>query len=245
MSLEEFECSGGVKRGLIRHGINPLCPALFSFCVDRAYGLPTSEFDIWCLDDTTLGSTVVESVLSDLANTISVMHQSGLAISAAKCELILLNHSQEEEQRTLNGFRELLLNVRLLKEGEDHLLEHEELQGMIERLKTIDSHPALVLKSCFAIPKLQCILRAWPPFKIWNSCNSLRRAVMDLSSVNFSADIWKQAALPVSLGLLGFGKRQTWLLLLLYPPVTPLRTLLSRCYRRLCPHRLLTIRPRQ
>lgn len=111
------------------------------------------------------------------------MHQSGLAISAAKCDLILLNHSQEEEQRTLNGCRELLLNVRLLKEGEYNSLEHEELQGMIERLKTIDSHPALVLKSCFAIPKLQCILRAWPSLRIWNSCNSLM-IVMDLSSVN-------------------------------------------------------------
>lgn len=71
-----------------------------------------------------------------------------------------LKHSQEEEQRTVNGFHELLLNIRLLNEEEYQLLgcpltlaaaipvlqrKHEELQGIIKLLKPTDSHPALWL----------------------------------------------------------------------------------------------------
>lgn len=101
----------GVQQG------DPLGPALFSLGVDRASRLPTSEFNTGYLEDATLGGTI-EKLLFDLPNLISELHQSELAINDAKCELILHNHSQEEKRRTLNRFRELLLNTRLLKEKE-------------------------------------------------------------------------------------------------------------------------------
>ena len=211
--------SSGLQQG------DPSGPALFSLGVDKASRLPNCDLNIWYLDDATLGGTAQE-VLADLANVIAELQEAGLTVNDSKCEIILLNHTSVEEEETLSGFRDLLPNIRLLREQEFQLLgspltmaaadpilqkKQDELKNMAERLKIIDAHEALVLlKNCFAIPKLLYTLRTWPAFRNLQALEAfdtiIKEMITEIINVKFDRENWTQATLPVSLGGLGIRR---------------------------------------
>jgi hypothetical protein len=86
--------------------------------------------------------------------------------------------------------------------------KHGDLDRMVTRLQLIDSHQALtLLKNCFAIPKLQYILRATEAYKcrpeLEEFDTTVRAAVAGIVNVGFSTESWKQATLLVAYGGLG------------------------------------------
>ena len=83
-----------------------------------------------------------------------------------------------------------------------------DLERMVGRLEQLESHQAFVLlKSCFAIPKLQYILRASPAYKQSDDLSrfddSLVGALAAVTNVRLEGHSLAQAVLPVSLGGLG------------------------------------------
>ena len=136
-----------------------------------------SEFNVWYLDDATLGGTP-EQVLEDVPILLDKLNALGLEVNSEKCELAILNH--DEQNGTEGLFRALLPDVRVVSADDCTLLgapiaaqgisgtlldRREDLDRLISRLEVCDNHQAFILlRNAFAIPKLQYILRASPAY---------------------------------------------------------------------------------
>jgi len=205
----------GIQQG------DPFGPALFSLGIDEIARSVSSHFNVWYLDDATLGDSP-EKVLGDVRLIVERLEKIGLEVNSEKCELTLLNLTSQEESDVEAKFREVLTNVRLVQashcsllgaplsnDGIPETLEDKirGLENMVGKLEVIDNHQALVLlRSCFAIPKLQYILRASPAYnadEIRKFDDTLREAVSKVTNVALSDEAWLQATLPVELGGLG------------------------------------------
>ena len=215
-----LQSSTGIQQG------DPAGPALFSLAIDEIARRATSEFNVWYLDDASLGDTP-EKVLEDLNNLIRNLREIGLEINSSKCELTILNHeSSLDIETTLEMFRGVLPDVRLVTKEECSLLgapihvdginaalatKKVELEVMAERLVQLDNHQAFILlKNCFAIPKLQYLLRASPAYLdtvgLFNFDETVRKALTNITNVLFMNESWVQATFPVKLGGLGIRK---------------------------------------
>ena len=216
---EVLQSSTGIQQG------DPFGPALFSLGVDEVARTVESEFNVWYLDDATLGDTP-EKVLQDVQRLINRLQAIGLEVNDRKCELTILDHSPQESVHTESRFRLVLPNVRIVPISQCTLLgaplseegipealrvKLSDLERMITRLEQIDSHQAFILlKNSFSIPKLQYVLRSSPAYQ-HGECLSgfdlaLREAVTRVTNVPLDNVSWNQAALPVSHGGLGFRR---------------------------------------
>ena len=82
----------------------------------------------------------------------------------------------------------------------------EALERLGERLKRLTAHDALLLlRNCFALPKLMYILRTVPCFRLpalqsYDDC--LREKLSHVTNNNLERgdSVWEQATLPVGLG---------------------------------------------
>ena len=200
---------------------DPCGPALFSLGVDEPVRSINSELSIWFLDGSRGGP--VEDVLADITTVTVELARRGLDVNDAKCELVLINHQQKEVPRTLYQFRNILPNIRVLQEDNYQLLgaplsseavgpalraKEEALKRMADRLLHIEPHPALVpLKNCFAVPRLQYLLRTSAAYEDTRGLRAIDTAIQEsvarIVNVQFHQDAWTQATLPVSLGGLG------------------------------------------
>jgi len=216
---ELLRSATGIQQG------DPFGPALFSLGIDGIARDVDSEFNVWYLDDATLGDAP-DKVLEDLRRMMGSLSAAGLEVNSEKCELSLLHHSADDERRSEAMFRAVLPGVRVVGSDQISLLgspvldfgipgaledKRRDLVRMVARLELIDNHQAFVLlRSCFAIPRLQYLLRAAPAYKhgieLGNFDEVLREAVTRITNVNMNEESWKQATLPVNLGGLGCRK---------------------------------------
>jgi len=209
----------GIQQG------DPFGPALFSLGIDDLTREIDTEFNVWYLDDGTLGGSP-ESVISSVERLIGRLRGVGLEMNDKKCQLMILHHSGEDALRTVGLFRGLLPEVEVVSEAEGSLLgaplseeglaaavseKCEDLRRMVSRLELIESHQAFaLLKSCFAIPKLQYILRASPAYRqvedLARFDETLVAALTTVTNVCFDGSSLEQAVLPVGLGGLGIRR---------------------------------------
>lgn len=206
----------GIQQG------DPFGPALFSLGIDDLARELDAEFNVWYLDDGTIGDTP-EKALVCARKLIAGLAGLGLNVNQNKCELVILNHTGEEAQRTEESFRELLPEIKIVSASESSLLgapltefgisevlstKREDLERMVARLQLIENHQAFaLLKNCFALPKLQYILRASPAYNHEGELDgfdeTLVSALSAVTNVRFDGDSRVQSALPVRLGGLG------------------------------------------
>ena len=83
--------------------------------------------------------------------------------------------------------------------------KREALERITSKLEVLNPHQTFVsLKNVFAIPKLQYVLRASPPYLCGEELNVFDRALFDslgrVANVSLDGDVCKQAGLPVSFG---------------------------------------------
>ena len=104
---ETLESSTGIQQG------DPFGPALFSLGVDQIVQGLQSEFNVWYLDDATLGDTP-ETVLRDISAMVDRLSELGLEVNGDKCELYLLGHESTE---TEEKFRDVLPGIRVVTRG--------------------------------------------------------------------------------------------------------------------------------
>ena len=86
--------------------------------------------------------------------------------------------------------------------------KREALERMTSKLGVLNPHQAFVLlKNAFAIPKLQCVLRASPAYLYGEELSVVDRAVFDsigrVANMSLEGNVCKQAGLPVTFGGLG------------------------------------------
>ena len=132
---------------------------------------------MWYLDNANHRDSL-ERVQDDLVLLLERLRAIGLEINRSKYEIPILNDSMPESMEAL--FRGLLPWVRALEACDFSLLgspvdiqgilriineKMETVERMTSKLEGLNPHQAFVLlKNAFAIPKLQCILRASPAY---------------------------------------------------------------------------------
>ena len=208
--------AAGIQQG------DPFGPALFCLAVDESTRKVDTEFNVWYLDDGTIGDTP-ENVYANVERLVDSFRELGLEINADKCELIILSHTVEERDSTESLFRGLMPDIKVIAESNATLLgallseegvssvmalKCGDLDRMVSRLKLIENHQAFaLLKNCFALPKIQYILRASPVYKQEEDLISFDRSLVNalsvVTNVLFESDSIIQATLPVRLGGLG------------------------------------------
>ena len=136
-------------------------PSLFALSVDEAARGVQSEFNVWYLDDATLGDSP-ERIHDDLVVLLERHRAIGLEVNGSKCELTILNDSMPEAL-----FRGLLPGVRVVEACDLSLLgapvdiqgilgttneKREALERMTSKLEVLNPHQAFVLwKNAFVI----------------------------------------------------------------------------------------------
>ena len=206
----------GIQQG------DPFGPALFSLGIDRLTREVETEFNVWYLDDGTLGDSP-DKVILCVRKLVEDLREVGLEVNQRKCELIILNHPREEANQTLDMFRDLFPQIKVIPASESFLLgaslsvegtpgavreKCEDLERLVSRLELIENHQAFaLLKNCFSLPKLQHILRASPAYRCTEDLgrfdNTLAHALSTVTNVRFDENSLAQAVLPVRLGGLG------------------------------------------
>ena len=211
---EELSSETGIQQG------DPFGPALFALAVDDIARGVQAEFNVWYLDDATLGDTP-ERVLEDVGVLVRRLKEIGLEVNGDKCELTVLD--QEGLDGVESSFRAVLPGVRVVQADRCTLLgaplsedgiaralgeKGEDLRRMVSRLDVLDNHQAFVLlRNAFSIPKLLYVLRASPaylrPRELEDFDRVLREGVSGITNVDMTNEAWGQASLSVSLGGLG------------------------------------------
>ena len=214
--ISNLEFATGIQQG------DPFGPALFSLGVDSIASRVDTEFNVWYLDDGTLGDSP-EKVLSCVRVLVDDLRKVGLEVNHSKCELLILNHTREDSLRTEGMFREIMPGLKVVQRSEATLLgaplsgegvstvlsgKSEDLERMVSRLRLIENHQAFaLLKSCFALPRLQYVLRASPAYQCGEGLAEFDRvlvsALSTVTNVKFTGDSLVQAVLPVRSGGLG------------------------------------------
>ena len=211
---EVFASETGIQQG------DPIGPALFSLSVDEGARGVQSEFNVWYLNDATLGDSP-ERVNDDLVALLERLRVIGSEVNGSKCELTILNDSMPEATEAL--FRGLLPWVRVVEACDLSLLgapediqgipgtineKREELGRMTSKLEVLNLHQAFtLLKNYFAIPKLQYVLRTSPSYLRREKLRIFDRAFFGslgrVANVSFEGNVGKPAGFLVNFGGLG------------------------------------------
>ena len=155
---------------------DPLASYLFALTIHSLMKQLKSELRIFYLDDGTLGGEI-ETVLKYLLMIKEQGIKLGLNLNFKKCELHFLTEDINKIE-VLRKFNEVAANIKVVEKHELNLLgapifndaydsvldkKIEELNTMLERLKTIDAHDAyVILKNALLIPKLTFTIRSTP-----------------------------------------------------------------------------------
>ncbi|XP_063617938.1 uncharacterized protein LOC134790882 [Cydia splendana] len=203
---------------------DPLGPAIFSLAINPIIQKLKSKFNVWYLDDGTLGGDL-ESVLSDLSTIKSKFETIGLELNYSKCELFINNTSLNFSD-IKPKFDLLTPNIKITDKDSLCLLGSpifeesyskfacdttSKFQTYESRLLEISPHFALcIIKFCLFVPKLMYVLRCCPFTKFLNLLTPLddliKTNLESILNLQFSEESWTQASLPIRHGGLGIRK---------------------------------------
>lgn len=203
---------------------DPLGPAIFSLALNPIIQNLQSKFNVWYLDDGTLGGNI-DTVLSDLSTLKTNFESIGLDLNYNKCELYIHDTSFNHLDIT-NKFNLLAPNIKPVTKETLSLLGTPifddyfpdfinntiaKFQNCADRLLEISPHSAFfILKSCLFVPKLTYMLRCSPFWKYQNLLTPIDSLVQThletILNLKLTEHSWLQASLPVRYGGLGVRK---------------------------------------
>lgn len=198
---------------------DPLGPLLFCCTAMSLVQCIKSEFNVWYMDDGTLGGNV-QQLLDDFQMLVEEGRKLGLVVNAAKCELITDNidivnkfRSIAPDMKHVQPSAAMLLGAPIGGEQsiEDVLTAKlVELRRLSNRLSLLSAHDALfLLKNCFSIPKLTYSLRCAPCYgsQLLADYDSVMRSTLQsILNIQLTDETWEQATLPASSGGIGVRK---------------------------------------
>ena len=195
---------------------DPLGPLLFCATSLRLAKQMKSPFNIWYMDDGSLGGDV-DGLIKDFLLLQQIGSSIGLELNESKCELItddldvlLKFRAIAPSIQHISVSRSVLLGAPIgNSEGIDASLSNKlvEFQRLANKLKQLSAHDAFfLLKNCFSLPKLQYILRCAPCSGsqiLLEYDNVIRDSLQSILNITLSESAWLQATLPVKRGGLG------------------------------------------
>jgi hypothetical protein len=105
----------GVQQG------DPLGPPLFCLALDQMVKSLQAPFNVWYLDDGTIGGSV-EEVLAAVDAVVAFETCSGLALNPAKCEVYFLHFTEPQKQDALRLLNQRLPGILNVERPDLHLL---------------------------------------------------------------------------------------------------------------------------
>ena len=198
---------------------DPLGPLLFCVTVMQLVKRIKSQFNIWYMDDGTIGGEV-ETLVADFKMLLEEGSKLGLAINASKCEIITDDADVVQKVkaiapaiRHISTASAMLLGAPI---GSDQCVDEvleaklQELRRLADRVSLLNAHDALfLLKNCFSIPKLSYTLRTSPCYthQLLAEYDAIIQSTLEsIMNVTLSGDAWEQSTLPVANG--GIGVRR-------------------------------------
>ena len=207
----------GIQQG------DPLGPALFCLVVNKLVLSLQSEFNLWYLDDATIGDNPAV-VLEDFKEIIKHASELGLQLNPSKCELAILGEVNEEAKRKIIiDFAEIAPGIQIIHPDNAFLLgapltslslpkclqsKIEGLKTFSERLVNISAHSAyFLLKHSFSTPRIVYFLRCCPTWlqpQLLKEYDAILKSLLEKITNNaLNETSWMQSSLPVKLGGLG------------------------------------------
>ncbi|CAG9122416.1 unnamed protein product [Plutella xylostella] len=199
---------------------DPLGPAIFSLAIHPHISSLASKFNVWYLDDGTLGGEA-NTVLSDLQNIINKFDSIGLNLNFSKCELFVSERIPPgEKEQIINKFNSLAPNIKLINKNLLRLLGAPVLDDSVEsfttekitkfeesskKLKELSPHMAYcIIKYCLFVPKFNYVLRCttlWKHKILLNTLDDLvRKTLVEILNCPLNDKSWMQATLPIRFG---------------------------------------------
>ncbi|KAJ8719299.1 hypothetical protein PYW08_011474 [Mythimna loreyi] len=202
---------------------DPLGPVIFSLAIHPIIRQLNSKFNVWYLDDGTLGGDT-DTVLDDLIFLKNQLHSIGLDLNLSKCELFLADST--DRHLTLSKFTAMAPEVKIIDKSSLRLLgapifedsfpnfvgeKIQNFNDVSERLLEINLHSAITLiRFCCFGPKLTYFLRAshlWKhPHLLEKMDQIIRQTLSSILNVAMDDRAWAQATLPIRMGGLGVRK---------------------------------------
>ncbi|GAV09548.1 hypothetical protein RvY_19063 [Ramazzottius varieornatus] len=184
-----------------------------------------SPFNVWYLDDATLGGDF-ELVRRDFQTIVEIGASLGLELNTSKCDFVVCGGTPTQQQVTRQKMKLLcpgvifpdketltLLGAPVFPEAIPPVLEKKIQQAelMTTRLEEISAHQALfLLKNCLSLPKLLYIFRCSPTFSCLPSLQAfdetIRKCAGEIANIVMDDTVWRQSSIPVSRD--GFGIRR-------------------------------------
>ncbi|KAJ0183176.1 hypothetical protein K1T71_001152 [Dendrolimus kikuchii] len=203
---------------------DPLGPAIFSLAIHPIIEKLNSKFNVWYLDDGTLGGDI-DTLKKDIQYLIYEFDKIGLELNYSKCE-IYFSDKVPNIHNIISDFQSLGLNFKIVDKNSLSLLgcpvfeesfstfvsnKIQNFQSKIENLKSISLHSAYyIIRYCIFTPNFIYILRCCP---IWQNQNILktldnviRYSLSSIFNIPFDDRTWTQASLPIRYGGLGIRK---------------------------------------
>lgn len=205
---------------------DPLGPAIFSLVIHPIIKRLESKFNVWYLDDGTLGGEA-NTILKDLKFLIEEFKLIGLELNFGKCELYI---PETETPSTISCikscFQSLVPNFKLIDKSSLCLLGspildealpnfiNDKIQNFLsvsDKLNHINVHVAFViLRFCLFVPKFTYYLRCsqlWKYPQLTQQLDSIMRdTLVNIFNIPLDDRAWDQATLPIRLGGLGIRK---------------------------------------
>ena len=192
---------------------------LIIYLIIYTTGLET-ELNVWYLDDGTLRN-LPEKVFAVVTKLVNDLRGVGLELNSRKCELTTINHTKEEEIQMFERFKEMLHERKIMPTAKSFLLgappppsekrisvavreKVENLELLVFNMKIIEKHQAFILlKNCFALPKLQYIFRISPAYSHMEDLerfdDALVAVLAAVTNIRFGEKSLAPVALPVCL----------------------------------------------
>lgn len=204
---------------------DPLGPALFSLAIHPIIKKLESKFNVWYLDDGTLGGDI-NTVHKDLNLIITEFDAIGLTLNFSKCEIYIPNVPSISQNYVFNLFKQTAPNIKLVENRSLRLLgspildesisdfvdeKIQNFNSVSDRLEKINTHVAyFIIRYCLFVPKFTYILRCcqlWNyPMLIQQLDNIQRNTLTAILNTSFDDRAWRQASLPIRFGGLGIRK---------------------------------------
>jgi Reverse transcriptase (RNA-dependent DNA polymerase) len=195
---------------------DPLGPLLFSLSMLSMAKSLSSEFNVWYLDDGSIGGNV-DVLIQDFERVKQLSEVLGLSINVTKCEII------SDDVNVFDRFVKIAPGILCVKTCDAVLLgapigdiasvtsilirKLEYMKQLERRLSLLSSHDAFyLLRNCLNVPKILYVLRCSPCFSssvLFEFEVVLRRTLESVLNVHLNDDAWRQATLPISFGGLG------------------------------------------
>ncbi|XP_055346445.1 uncharacterized protein LOC129593946 [Paramacrobiotus metropolitanus] len=212
------------------HGIqqgDPLGPLLFCLISANLSRELQSELNIWFLDDGTCGGDP-DTVLGDFMTILGKARTLGLQLNLSKCELHVFGGTESERKEVIESFHSISPEILLVSSEQLDLLgapltdlaigrvldgKIGQIRRLTDLLGVLPAHQSLfLLKNSLSLPRLLFTLRCAPcwkcPDKLRLFDDTVRRKAEEITNVEMSDTVWRQAILPDRLGGIGLCRAE-------------------------------------